>query len=213
MKRYLLALIYFLAIGWMPMSTQASNSDVVSFQTNGLQNNKDLLGVDKNGVVYTGSGINIQMGGPSVQNANTSYSVPVATTTSIVGEGLIRNIWLIAGSQPVSASTGSIICATTTVIVTNYVSGWVCPAVTSLTNFMGVSVVTSSTGNVIPIYTNGWVLALTTGTVAAGDVLVSSGSAAAGYLGTNNSPTSGTDIGTALGSGISSGGLTRVWIH
>lgn len=55
----------------------------------------------------------------------------------------------------------------------------------------------------------GYALVLTTGTVAIGDVIVST-VASSGYGAANNSPTSGTDLGIAMSAGTAAGGLTLI---
>ena len=42
MKRYLLALFYFLSVGWMPLSVHAANSDIWAIQGYGKLNNVDV---------------------------------------------------------------------------------------------------------------------------------------------------------------------------
>ena len=203
MKRYLLALFYFLSVGWMPLSVHAANSDIWAIQGYGKLNNVDVMGADKNGVIYISSMSNINLG-PSL--------VVASTNTFLTGQGLQQYIWLNGGT---TVSAGSAICVAatpTTGLGLGLVSGAACTT-TAATTFIGISQIASSTGTSIPIWVNGWVIALTSGTVTAGDILISSApsSGVQGYLGTNNSPTAGTEIGRALGS--ASNGLTRVWIH
>lgn len=59
---------------------------------------------------------------------------------------------------------------------------------------------------------NGWALALTTGTVNRGDVLISTGPNN-GYLAANNSPSAATNMGVAVSSGNAAGGLTIIRVR
>lgn len=87
-------------------------------------------------------------------------------------------------------------------------------ATSGLTSIIGVA------AEAISATTNGWMVprgggyavVKTTGTVNIGDLLVSTISAA-GYLTGSTSPTSGTDVGTALSAGTAGGGTILAILH
>jgi len=76
------------------------------------------------------------------------------------------------------------------------------------TKVVGVAAAAASVGSIVQVYTHGWVLALTTGTVVAGDVLVST--TTAGYLFANNSASANQQVGIAISTGTAAGGLALI---
>jgi hypothetical protein len=107
----------------------------------------------------------------------------------------------------VNALEGSALVATTPVAGQG-VTVAVAAATANLTTVVGVASAAVSTGSVVGVYSYGWALALTTGTVNAGDVLTTS-SASAGYLAANVVTSTGA-VGVALASGNSAGGRIRI---
>lgn len=85
----------------------------------------------------------------------------------------------------------------------------VAAATADQTRWVGIAKGAASVGEPVEVYYSGFVLARTTGTVVSGDSLVTS-SAAAGYLAADTTPTTGADVGVAIASGTTSGGLTRI---
>jgi len=135
------------------------------------------------------------------------------TTTSGNSQGSYYTAYLKdggAGVGTIAAVEGSLICSTNaSTNAGNFVTVAVCPPILDQTAWIGVAVTAASTGSVVNVYSSGWVLALTTGTVNAGDVLVTSGTVQ-GYLGSDTTPTTGADVGVAMGPGNANGGLTRI---
>lgn len=82
-------------------------------------------------------------------------------------------------------------------------------ATTDLTDWVGISEGAVAVGSVGYVTVGGYALALTSGTVNRGDVLVST-VGASGYLGADTTPTTGADVGVALSSGNAAGGLTII---
>jgi hypothetical protein len=80
------------------------------------------------------------------------------------------------------------------------------------TDWIGIAEGTTAAGSVGYVTVGGYALALTTGTVNRGDTLVSTNpiSGLTGYLGSDTTPTTGADVGVAMSSGTSSGGLTVI---
>ena len=136
-------------------------------------------------------------------NSN-GYDISTTTVANQLGCGYER--FYLGGT--VSAKVGSVLVATapTSGLYTSLV---VAGATNDLTTFVGVSLVASSTGSVIPVATSGFVMALTTGTVNPGAIVVST-AGAAGYLSTNSNSVWGADIGVALSTGTTTGGLTLI---
>lgn len=85
-------------------------------------------------------------------------------------------------------------------------------ATNDLTTVVGIAAEAGSAGDVIDMYVSGFVLARTTGTVVAGNTLVST-TAAAGYLAADATPTTGADVAVALSTGTAAGGLTKVLLY
>ena len=112
-----------------------------------------------------------------------------------------------------NAVEGSALIVTGT--VSNQVTVCVASTTAGLTSFAGLASAAVSTGSVVGVYSGGsWALALTTGTVVAGDQLAVS-SLSAGYLyapasGTNSLLSSTATVAVALTAGTSSGARTRV---
>lgn len=143
-----------------------------------------------------------------------SLTTAVSTTnTSGSGLGTIFTAYLKdggAGVGTIAAVEGSVLCSTTaSALAGNNVTVVVCPATGDFTAWIGIAAAAASTGSVVNVYDSGWVLALTTGPVTAGDVLITT-TGAQGYLGFDNTPTTGADVAVALGPGPVGGGLTRV---
>lgn len=138
---------------------------------------------------------------------------PLASTATTSGNSTGRSIKAyLAGATP--AVEGSLLVATTPVagtgpIVTEGISVIVSPATIDLTNWVGIAKAATSTGSIVDVYYSGFVLARTTGTVVAGDTLVSTGTVA-GYLGADATPTTGADVGVAMTAGNAAGGLTKI---
>lgn len=126
-------------------------------------------------------------------------------TTSGTSVGLTKKAYL---SGTAAAIEGSLL------ITTTPVSGYGLSVAVSLagadqTSWLGVAKSAASTGSVVDVYYSGFVLALTTGTVAPGDTLVTS-SLVRGYLAADVTPTTGADVGVALSAGVAAGGLTKI---
>lgn len=144
-------------------------------------------------------------------DANQYGTFQSTDTTSGNSSGRTFKAYL-AGTS--AAIEGSLLVATTPVagtgpILSQGVSVIVAPATVDLTNWVGVAKAPASTGTIVDVYYSGTVLALSTGTVVAGDTLVSSNTAS-GYLGADSSPTTGADVGVALSGGTSTGGRIKV---
>ncbi len=96
-------------------------------------------------------------------------------------------------------------------IASNTGTGYVMAGIASsgATNVVGVaaaSIASGAKGWMVPLG-GGYAVVHTTGTVAIGDILVTTTSAAA-YLATNNSPSAGTTVAKAMSAGTAAGGST-----
>lgn len=121
---------------------------------------------------------------------NTASSVPVLVSTAVV-----KGMAMVA----------------TTVNQPNVVNG-VMATTSGATTGIGIADVTAASGTVVNVDFSGPVVALTTGTVAVGDLLVSTVTWP-GYLVTNNSAAAGAIYGTALAANGGVSGLTRILVH
>lgn len=143
----------------------------------------------------------------SLEQSNVS-GYTLSTTTVSSGVGYSYEYMYLLGSTSAKIGSALVSVASTGLPTAVAVSG----ATNDLTTLVGISLVVASTGTSIPVATNGFVLALTTGTVNTGAVLVST-AGAAGYLSTNSNSVWGADFGLALSTGTSTGGLTLIKIR
>jgi len=83
------------------------------------------------------------------------------------------------------------------------------------TDWIGFSEGTVAHGSVGYVIAAGYALALTTGTVNRGDVLVSTATtpSSPGYVAADTTPTTGADVAVAIASGTTAGGLTAVKVR
>lgn len=126
-----------------------------------------------------------------------------AVTLPTVATGSQFGTWIPAYNAGPAVTQGTVMCSSTT--GTAYVG--ICTASSGLTSVAGVaaeSIASATKGWIIPLG-GGYAVVKTTGTVAIGDVLVTTVSAA-GYLATNNTPTSGTAVAVAMSAGTAAGG-------
>lgn len=146
-----------------------------------------------------------------IMNPKTSQTVgtidtAVSTSTTTGTSAGVRYPVYLGGST--NSVEGSVIVATNPVNL-NKVAGMI-TASSDLTTFIGIAASVVSTGSVVNVYSSGYILALTSGAVSPGDLLVTT-SAAAGYLWANNSASANTVVGTALNKGTAaSPGLMKI---
>lgn len=135
-------------------------------------------------------------------NSLSNFNGPTPSTTSSLGDGYTAYL-----TGPNNAAQGSVLCATPTVVGQG-VSVWVCPAVSNYGAFVGVAAAATTTGNAVNVYTSGFAQVLTTGTVNAGDELITSANSA-GYAQSNyNVNTTTKTLAVAENAGNAAGGLT-----
>ena len=154
---------------------------------------------------FTVPGGNLVISAGNVQYGNPTVAISTALATP--SQGTEFTAFLASGSVSYPAVQGSVLVATTT--QNNLITVLVSSNTTGATTVIGVAVAAASTGTIVNLYSNGFVLALTTGPVNPGDVLVST-AAIAGYLMANNSAAANAQVGIALQTGNSAGGLTRI---
>lgn len=228
MKRYCLALLFGLNLVLWYRPVFSAIGDIDAKQGSGVYNNIDMWRIDQNGIVYfstssvsagvtinpaTGISLSSQKNittGPGGDFVYGSLTVSLSTTaTSGSSNGTIYTVTMGAGANSPAALEGSLLCAMTPVGNTTVIVSSVCNAAVGIANFIGVAAAAASTGSVVNVYSDGVVLALTTGTVVAGDILGSS-ALSAGVLQVTQSTMP--IVGIALGPGTASGGLTRIKI-
>ncbi len=143
-----------------------------------------------------------QSAGPTRYGNNalvTSVTMPSTLTGSQFAQQVpVYNVGaaVTLGDVLISSNTG-----------TGYVM--IAPALSDQKNVVGVaaaSIASGAKGWMVPLG-GGYAVIHTTGTVAIGDILVTT-ITASGYATTNNSPTSGTIVGKAMSAGTASGGST-----
>ena len=171
--------------------------------------------IGKNSQVYEDTNGNLTVvdggsPGPMTLSGINVNGYTLSTTT--ISAGIACNYEYMYLSGTVSAKVGSALVAAAPLNSSSLATVTVAGATNDLTTLVGVSLVAASTGTWIPVATNGFVLALTTGTVNPGAVVVST-VAAAGYLSTNSNSVWGADFGLALSTGTAGGGLTLIKIR
>lgn len=154
--------------------------------------------IDNDGSVDTPS--SITLGGPlkfGSEEVATAATLPTTTTGSNFGDWVpVYNVGaaVIQGQLLISSNTG-----------TAFVAGG--PATQDLTNIVGVAaeaIASGAKGWMVP-RGGGYAVILGSGTIAIGDILVSS-AAAAGYGWSDNTPTAGASIGRAMSTNTSGSG-------
>ena len=129
----------------------------------------------------------------------TSVTMPTTTTGSNFSQ------WVPVYNVGAAVTQGDVLIASNT--GTGYVMAGI--ASSGATNVVGVaaeSIASAAKGWMVPLG-GGYAVVHTTGTVAIGDILVTTTSAAA-YLATNNSPSAGTTVAKAMSAGTAAGGST-----
>ncbi len=195
-----------------PLGFTAYNDDTSTGYNNIRVGNLKLTdsGIyDANGVLrWTPGSANAVIGNQSLSGGQQSMgivgTVLSTATTSGLSNGQLFYAYL-GGST--AALEGSVLIATTPVAGQG-VTVVVAPATNGVSTVVGVASSAVSTGSVVGVYSYGWALALTTGTVSAGDYLATS-SLSAGYLAAGVNTSTGV-VGVALSAGNSAGGRTRI---
>lgn len=184
------AAILAVAVIWFPRLGFAQRGDIDgSVFQNGSTRGLDAWRVDSTSDFYLYNGdINLGAGGTVPSTTAGAYpgiKVPLVNSGTPVTQGMVA----------VANSTGT--------------GQGFSLSVLSTTAVVGIWDGTYATGATGYITVGGYALVLTSGAVSAGDVIVSSNTGI-GYAGRNTTPTSGTDIGVALGQGTAAGGLTLI---
>lgn len=142
---------------------------------------------------------NIFNGALAFGDSATTSSITLPTTTT--GSSFALQV-------PVYNPTASTIPQGTALISSNTGAGYVnvAPATIDVTNVIGVAAadITATSKGFMVSRGCGYAIVLTTGTVAVGDVLITSGTVA-GRLGTDNTPTTGADVAVAMTAGSAGG--------
>jgi len=153
------------------------------------------------------TGYSVQEGPARFGDTDTLANITLPTTTT--GNDFSNQL-------PVYNPTASSIAAGSLLVASGTGSGYIniAPATADLTSIVGVSVSAisaTSMGWMVP-RGGGYAVVLTTGAIAVGDALVSSGTAA-GYAGRDTTPTTGADFGTAMTAVTSGPGSVLAILH
>lgn len=202
MKRFLksAATVLALSLSTAVVFGDASPGNIVAYNGTGNQHNTPVYAVDYSGTQQQAGDLSLGMKGTAANTlstqADSTIQVPIYLSTNSVS----------------AAVQGSVIVAVTP--INGQVTGIVAPTgASNLTTVLGIADAPAATGTVMQLDISGSSLILTTGTVAAGDLLTSTGGAV-GYAATNNSASAGAVLGTAVGLGSSATpGLTEVILH
>lgn len=139
----------------------------------------------------------------SIKHADNSTVTSATLPTTSTGANF--STWVPVYNVGAAVTQGDVLIASNT--GTGYVMAGI--ASSGLTNVVGVaaeSIASAAKGWMVSLG-GGYAVVHTTGTVAIGDVLVTTTSAAA-YLATNNSPSAGTVVAKAMSAGTAAGGST-----
>lgn len=193
MKKYMLALLagFLLAGGYVLAESiqrfeYPSGTEIYDLQSDGTQGIAGDVRLGKDGTAETTST-------SSGNSQGIMIPVKIHADSSAVLEGSV----LVA--NPPTSSGGDVVVS-------------LGAATNDLTTIVGIAAEAGSAGDVIDMYISGFVLARTTGTVVAGNTLVST-TASAGYLAADATPTTGADVAVALSTGTAAGGLTKVLLY
>lgn len=176
-----------------PLGFTAYNDDTSTGYNNIRVGNLKLTdsGVyDSNGSLrYTPGSANLFTGNMSSTGGQESMgTVGVALSTNNTSGFSAGQLYYAYLGGSTNALEGSVLIATTTVAGQG-VTVQVAPVTAGLTNIAGIASSAVSTGSIVGVFSSGsWAMALTTGTVLAGDQLATS-AVSGGYL---YAPTSGT---------------------
>lgn len=122
--------------------------------------------------------------------------------------GVMTPIYL-SGSNP--AFEGSLIVATNSVAGSTALSGIVrIGDLPNTLNWIGIAAAAASTGSIVDVYTSGFVMALTSGPVLPGQLLVSTNTYSSYLVSTGTVSSGNALVGIAMSSGTTAGGLTPI---
>lgn len=221
-------LVGFMAMGNISI-LKASNGDILTYTGSGSLNSVEVFRINSTGNVVTTNGFtqtntagvtsaSISQGDMTLNTSSSTLqfgdgTVVPATMTATRSQGTFFTGYLQNGSAAVNinATEGMVLCATTSAVGQG-ITLVACPNSLNLPSWAGIAVAAASTGSVVNVFDTGWVNALTTGTVNAGDQLVTS-SLTQGYLQSwTLAQVSGSTstVAIALTAGIAAGGLTKV---
>jgi hypothetical protein len=208
-RKYLALLFPIVFSSFCLAAVTPGRTDFIDYCT-GSNNSNCVFQIDASGNV-TGNNLTAQ-GYVNTLGNIVSGPVGVSQSTATSTSNTAQTFAVFISSLSSLAPLKGMVIVSTTPIAGQGISGVTGSATNTLTTFIGVADVASATNTVVNVDYGGIAVALTTGTVNPGDLLVTTNTAA-GYLGTNNSASAGQIVARALSSGISSGGLTRVLLR
>ena len=194
-------------VSQLSLAVQICNkTDFMCFESGPSQNLSTPYRIDSSGNMYI-----LGTGASSLQSNVVEGLSAVATSNQ--SSGITNTALVIPVLLSSAVSQGAAIIITSTNVVTN-VNG-VPSTTTGATTVLGIADTAASSGTIVNVDFSGLALALTTGTVTVGDLLVTSATVSGqGYLATNNSGAVGAVVATALQTEVAGyNGLTRVLLH
>jgi len=234
MKKYLKHAIWaiplLLGLTFFAKHARTASTDLFTVTGRGTSWGQDIFGINSSLGMYLNNYLGTQIFGVTTAGDATltgdmtvGDDAVISSTANVVGdirqgtastahstttaEGIIR--WCYLGGST-AAVPGHLMAASNATLGTGEgVTVVVSDNGTDKTDWIGICAVATATGSVVPVYINGFVFALTTGTVAEGNTLVSDASFD-GYLKADTTPTTGADVGVALEDGVATGGLTLI---
>jgi hypothetical protein len=201
-------LLFLLGLTVSLYAAVASNkTDFEDFCT-GKNNTNCVWQIDTNGNITANSGL-LQGTMTAVTSVIGTPGVPISTT-AVAGTDTGVSFPAVLEGQ-IAAQEGSILSVVGS--SSTQINVQVTLGTANLSNVVGVAASAAGLGSIVNVYTSGFVNALTTGTINAGDLLVTSGPWAGGtVLAAWNTPgaSSVTIVGVALSSQPATGNLTKI---
>jgi len=211
MKKSKIAFVLVALVGGLLCAkiVRSANTDISALQGDGSLYNVDVFRITStadmkltDSASYTAFDVDSTLGTITLSSGSLNLSGSLGQPTTSIFGGItiaLKNCGTAAWVQ------GNLI----TVDDDEAGCGTVSPTTVDLTDWVGISIGAVAVGDVGYVAVGGLTVALTTGTVNRGDTLVSTNTVA-GYLGADATPTTGADVGVALSSGTSAGGLTLI---
>lgn len=209
--------------GIVHSSNTCTPTDIMCFVSGPSQNTTTNFRVDASGNV-TANNVTAQgtlnvtgvstFTGNQVELGNEilgATGVSVSSVTTASNTALAFFVYLSTQTNAVAAPAGGVVLSTTS--TGSNIVGVVLSSQTSAGSaktFLGIADSAASTGTVVQVDYSGIAVALTTGTVAPGDLLVTTNTVT-GALATNNSAAAGSIVGVALEANVNS--LTRILLR
>lgn len=198
-------------IAGLAVSVFSARTDIFTLQGGGTLRNIDVFRVDTNADVYVTNSSSYN--GATIDSATGELTLYTGDLV-LGGIGTVPSQSNYFGVDIPFHNIGAALAQGDVVVASNTGTGYVMksPATIDLTSVVGVAQGTIASGAVGYIRVAGLAIVKSTGTVAIGDALVSTGTAG-GYVGADTTPTTGAKIGVALEAGSNDDTVLAILTH